>query len=373
MSAPRLHLALLAGGRGTRFWPLSRRGLPKQFLRLGGAGGPGRDGTLLQRTVARYAPAIPIGDVLVVAGPAYRDLVAANLPDLPPGNLLVEPSPRDTAPAVCLAAIEARRRDPSTVLVVSPTDHRVADTRAFLTALSRAVERARSGGLGTLGVTPDRPATSFGYLRTEGSADATGALSVERFVEKPDTGTARGYMEDGRHLWNAGIFLFRVDRFFAELARSAPELAEGAARLERALAAGDPAGIESAWSALPATSIDYALMEKAGDVWTVPLDAGWDDFGGWEAAEKLLAKDARGNSVSGAQAVFLGTSRTTVFGRGGDADAGEGRVRTTVLVGVEDLIVVDTEDVLLVCRRDSAEQVKRAVEEIARTGREDLL
>ena len=360
--SPSLFLALLAGGRGTRFWPLSRERMPKQFLRLGS------DKSLLQEARERYAPFVSASRTLIVAGELYTGLIRQQLPEIPPGNLLVEPSPRDTAPAVGLAALEVRRRNPRAVLAVSPSDHRIADMGGFHEALARATRRAWQGGLGTLGVTPDRPATSFGYLSISSESESEGSRRVKEFVEKPDSATAARYLVEGNILWNAGIFIFRVDVFFEALSTAAPRLAEGLERLERARSAEDPGAVSEAWASLPKTSIDYALMERAPDVWTVTLDAGWDDVGSWASAEKSLSRDEKGNAATAGETLFLDAARTTVFAAGRS-----GTGRAIVLIGIEDLIVVDTEDVLLVCRRDRCEEVKKAVEEFRNRGREDLL
>ena len=362
-------LALLAGGRGTRFWPLSRQSLPKQFLPLGG------DRSLLQQTRERFAPLVPAERTFVIARSEYEPLVRTQLPDLPAGNFIAEPSPRDTAPAIGLAALEARRRDTDARLVVAPSDHRVADPAAFRTAVTAALQRAGEGGLGTLGVEPDRPATSFGYLRT-GAGKGTAVRKVERFIEKPDLATARRLIEGGNVLWNAGLFVFRVKEFFDALAAADPGFAAGLEALGTARERSPGANateVAHAWARLPATSLDYALMEKASGVWTVPLRAGWDDVGTWAAAETPLPRDADGNAVAPEEArdggaIFTATTGSTVF-----LGAGRERGPLPVLVGVEDLIVVSTRDVVLVCPRDRVEDVRRVVDELRRRGRDDLL
>ena len=362
--APSVFLALLAGGRGTRFWPLSRQSLPKQFLPLGG------EKTLLQQTRERFAPLVAAERTFVIARAEYEGLIRSQLPELPPGNILAEPSPRDTAPAIGLAALEARRRAPDALLIVSPSDHRVSDPEAFRAAVTAAVLRAGEGGLGTLGVEPDRAATSFGYLRT-GPAASDGARPVERFVEKPDQETARRFLDEGNYLWNAGLFVFRVAEFFQALAKADPGFAAGLEALESARESGRENEAEAAWARLPATSLDYALMERASGVWTIPLKAGWDDVGTWAAAEKPLSRDEEGNASAPDEeggAVFTNSSNSSVF-LGGGRERGP----LPVLVGVEDLIVVSTRDVVLVCRRDRVEEVRRAVEELRRRGRDELL
>jgi len=362
------HLVLLAGGRGTRFWPASRTARPKQFLKIDGGT------SLLRRTWERYhaPPAGGPARTLVVAPAEYHEAIRRELPGLPPADLIAEPSARDTAPAVGLACLEARRGDPRALVVVSPTDHRVAEPAAFGAALAAARTRAGAGGLGTLGVRPDRAATEFGYLKLAGPPAGRTPAAVERFLEKPDRDAAQRLIAGGDVLWNAGIFVFRADVFFAEAARVAPALASGLDAFDRARASGDTAGAREAWDALPALSLDYSLMEKAGDVWTVPLDAGWDDLGGWDAAARLLPADADGNATETPDSLFVDARRCAVFGGPGDATAGPGEP-LTVLVGVEDLVVVRTADVTLVARRDRAAEVKQVLDRLRALGREDLL
>jgi mannose-1-phosphate guanylyltransferase len=344
---PAFHVILLAGGSGTRFWPLSRRDRPKQFLPLTGKS------SLLAETWRRVRALAPPGRIWVVAPERLEDRVRDVLPRLRPENLVLEPSPRDTAPAIALACASLARRDPEAVAGVFPTDHVIGDPDRFARAVERAVARARQGALVCLGIRPDRPATGFGYLKCRRRPRRGEAVAVERFVEKPDASRARRFVRSGNYLWNGGMFVWRVDRFLRELGETEPPIHDAVtAHL---------AGQRRAWTRATKLSVDYAVMERARGVEVVPLDAGWDDVGSWDAAARLRAVEPKGRS--GSRPILIDSPRSAVFG-------GE---RTVALVDVPDVVVVDTEDALLVVSRDQTEKVRGVVEELRRRKREDLL
>jgi mannose-1-phosphate guanylyltransferase len=339
------HVILLAGGSGTRFWPMSRVGAPKQFLEL-----TSRQPLLVEtwRRVRRLAPA---GRIWVVAPRSLVGEVRRLLPRLRPRNLIAEPSPRDTAPAIGLACAKLAALDPTAVAAVFPTDHVIRNVGAFVATVRAAVRTARRGALVCLGVEPDRPATGFGYLRCASRATGTRSVAVERFVEKPDLARARRYLGSGRYLWNAGMFVWRVDRFLEELRRTAPGVW---AAIHRTLA-GDP----GAWSRAAKQSVDYAVMERASHVRVVALRAGWDDVGSWGAAARL--RQEAGLTDRGH--ILRGSPGSAVYGGG----------RLVALVGTPGLTVVDTPDALLVVAHDRSEEVREVVRELRRRGRVDLL
>jgi mannose-1-phosphate guanylyltransferase len=356
-----MYAVIMAGGGGTRLWPLSRAARPKPFLPLLG------DTTLLQATVSRLAPLVDLGDIHVVTDGRYADLVLAQLPGLPPGNLLCEPIGRNTAAAVAFAAA-AIERPGDEVMVVLPADQRITDEVGFRTALAAAAERAATGDLVTLGITPTGPETGYGYvLAAEGEQRYGGLPShrVERFVEKPGLERARELLETGRASWNGGIFVWRRDALAAGLARFAPDIADAIA----AAVAGGSAAIEAAYPGIRSTSIDYALLEPAsviGQVAVVPAAVGWSDLGSWDAL--LDASQATESGPAGgrpsAGVIEVGTDRVLVLAVGG---------RLVAVVGVRDAIVVDTPDALLVCASDAAQDVKQVVDRLAAEGRRDLL
>lgn len=351
MSRPRqrtepLHVVLLAGGSGTRFWPLSRAARPKQLLALAGD-----RRSLLRATWERVRELAPPSRIWVVAPTALAESVREQLPRLRPDNLVLEPSPRDTAPAIALACAAVRRRAPRAVVAVLPTDHVVRDQAAFVAAVRRAAVEAGRGALVCLGVRPDRPATGFGYLRCARPPRRGAAVDVARFVEKPDAARARRFVRSGRYLWNAGMFVWRAERFLEELGRTAP----ATARAVDSFLDGTP----RAWGRTQRISVDYAVMEQASGVRVVPLDAGWDDVGSWDAAARL----AQERDASVADGVLVDSDDSVVFGDR----------RFVALIGVPGIVVVDTPDALLIVARERAEQVKQVVETLRRGRRTRLL
>jgi mannose-1-phosphate guanylyltransferase len=349
---------IMAGGVGSRFWPSSRARTPKQLLDLTGSGR-----TMLAATVARLKPDIPVERVIVVTGRVTLDAVAAALPDLPRDNILAEPIGRNTAPCIGWAALHVERRDPDGVLAVMPSDHLVADEPAFMAAVRTAVLAASEGALVTFGITPSRPETGFGYIEMGGEV-ADRVREVVRFVEKPDRETAEKYLAAGNFAWNSGMFFFRADRIRGEIARQMPELAQGLGRIGAAIGTADQdAVVGEVFPALPSESVDYGIMEGASGIRCVPADFGWSDLGSWAAAYDLSTKDGDQNAID-ADAIAVDTRGTLVRAP---------RDKLVALVGVEDLVVVDTGDSLLVCRRDKAQDVKQIVAALKERQRQDLL
>jgi mannose-1-phosphate guanylyltransferase/mannose-6-phosphate isomerase len=293
----------------------------------------------------------PASRIWVVAPRALTNDIRRELPELGRERLIPEPSPRDTAPAIALACAFIARRDPRGTAAFFPCDHLIGDQRAFGRAVAAARRAAEAGALVCIGIAPDRPATGFGYLKIAGKPKAGVAVPVTEFVEKPDPARARRFLRSGRYLWNGGMFVWRIDRFLAELARVAPAIRRETA----AVAAGTPA----AWRRVPKISIDYAVMEKASDVAVVPLDAGWDDVGSWDAAARHAMSSARGRG----ERVMLGSDGSVVFGGS----------RLVAIVDVPGVVVVDTKDALLIASRASSEKLKSVVEAVRAAGRADLL
>lgn len=344
---------VLAGGSGTRFWPASRRARPKQLLALDG------ERSMLEATVERLAGVVPAGNVWVATTPGLAAAVAERLGGRAAERILVEPAQRNTGPAIAaaLAALPAPARDG--VVAVLPADHRVADVAAFRASLAAALDAAAATDrMVALGVRPRWAETGFGYLELGAPVDGADDLrAVARFREKPDRATAEAFVASGRHLWNAGIFVFRGSTLLAELARHAPALAAGLAAMAR-----EPARRDELYRALPALSIDIAVMEKTDRLAALPLDCGWDDLGSWQALYEVLAGDADGNRARG-RLVALDARDNLVF-------APEG---TVALLGVEGLVVVHTGDAVLVLPRERAQEVRRLVERLEASGRHDLL
>ena len=377
----KLFPVVMAGGSGTRFWPLSRKARPKQFLALVG------ETPLLAATVARLPPLAKLDRTFVACGPAHAAAVRRILPDLPKDNLLVEPCARNTAPCVGLAALHVSRLDRKGVMAMLPADHHVARPAAFREALKAAAEVAQGGAIATIGVKPSRPETGYGYLkvgeRLDGPAAGAGkgarakpkpapakgdgglaARRVARFVEKPDRATAERYLQDGGYLWNSGIFVFRADVILDEIRRTLPDLREQLERIDRAIGTPRAArALAEAFPRCPSISIDYGVMEKSDRIAVVPADFGWSDVGSFEALRDVRAQDERGNVAEGEAMIFDGKDNV-VLGLPG---------RPLAVIGVDDLIVVDAGDAVLVCRRDRAQDVRKAVDELKRRGREEMI
>jgi mannose-1-phosphate guanylyltransferase len=345
---------VMAGGSGTRLWPLSRRRTPKQLLNLTG------ETSLLQQTVARLAPLLDPADIYVITSQAHVRASREQLPQLPEENVFGEPLARATAVAAGLATVLARR-DPDEVAIVLPADHHVADAAAFLDALGEAVRVAERGYLVTLGVRPTHPATGYGYIHAAEQLHAsTPSALVERFVEKPDAVRAQHFLDEGGYSWNAGIFVWRSYTFAQAVERYQPELA---AALDRIAALHRTPGwmsdVRDILESLPAITIDVGIAEPAADegrMAVVPLDAGWSDIGSWSALLEALTEKTGADLVASGQHLDRGSQRLLVHG-------GE---RLVVTIGLENVIIVDTPDALLVCDADRAEEIKPVLDEIAR-------
>jgi mannose-1-phosphate guanylyltransferase len=343
---------ILAGGSGTRFWPLSRRRRPKQLLALDG------DASLLQATAERLRPLAGPESQWICTTEELVDEVRRQLPEVPAGQVLAEPEGRNTAAAIAWSVrsmpVELRRR----AVGVFPADHRMADGEAFRRAVGTGLAIVeRDDRIVTLGVRPHRVESGYGFLELGETLDpGLGVRRVVRFTEKPDPETARRFTASGNYLWNAGIFLFRGATLLARLASAAPEIAAGLERI-----AARPEATADLYRRLPAISVDHAVMEQQEDLVTVPLDCGWSDLGSWPALAELMA--AGGDNASRGDVVTLDSDDNLLF-----ADQG-----AIAVLGVSGLVVVRTGDVVLVVPKERAQEVKALVDELARRGRTDLL
>lgn len=342
-------VVVLAGGRGERFWPLSTGSQPKAFLRLVGSE------SLLQATVRRVRLLVPWAQILVVANRAHADLVREQLPELPGANLLLEPVGRDTAAAIGFASLHVERLDREAVMAVLPADHHVPDEEAFAAVFERALElvQLRPSWVVTLGIAPTRPEIGYGYLEVgEALVDLPGAFHVRRFLEKPDLETAEGFLREGRHYWNSGVFLWRNATIQGLLSRCMPTEWDGLCRIREAW--GDDVVLAKEFSAFKGISIDYGVLEQMkGAVGMIRAAFAWDDLGSWDALARVLPAEEHGNVVVG-EARCLDTSGSVIVSTG----------KPVAAVGVSDLIVVATQDGILVCSKGRSEELKRLVREM---------
>ena len=354
----RIVCAVMAGGSGTRFWPLSRKHEPKQLLQFFG------DKTLLRVTMERIAPLCPPERQLCVTAGHLRDAVQAVLPELGPGQILAEPAPRNTAPCMAIAAIVAEQIVEDAILVLLPSDHFVADAAAFRAAILRAAVHADRGHIVTLGIQPTTPETGYGYIQLgDGLGDA--GFAVERFVEKPSLETAEQYLIGGRHLWNAGVFVLRADKALASLDAFVPEIGVALAELRDGKHRYDGEAFEAllrvTFPNCPNVSIDYGVAEREKDIRCVRLDAGWSDVGTWHSVLGLRP-DGENNFVHG-PVLAVDSHHSVLISKGPYLAA----------VGLRNMAVVATDDATLVVPLDRSQDVRLVVAELSKLGRADLL
>lgn len=353
----RLFPVIMAGGSGTRFWPLSRQSRPKQFLPLAS------ERPLIVDTLDRLPPLASAAETFVVCGPGHAPAVRELLPDLPASHVIVEPAARNTAPAIGLAAIHVAHSDPQGVMVVLPSDHHIADEPAFRHTLEEAAQLAAEGMLTTIGITPTRPDTGYGYIHL-GAPLGDVAHRVQRFVEKPDLDRARAYLKSGDYLWNAGIFAMRADVILREIRQHLPKLAGALERIAPTIGTDRyEETLAREFSQAEPTSIDYGVMERAENIACVPGSFGWSDVGSFAALPDVRPIDAHGN-VAPKDAVLVDCRGCVVVGQPG---------RTIAAVGLTDVVIVDAGDALLVVPRERAQEVRFAVEALKKRGAADVL
>lgn len=341
-----LQPVLLSGGSGTRLWPLSREAYPKQFLPLVD------DDTMVQATWRRVAPLASAAPI-VVANEEHRFLVAEQLRQIgaPVPAILLEPVGRNTAPAIAAAALQALAAGQDPLLLVLPSDHVVRDPDAFRDAVAEVAAVAEAGALVTFGILPDAPETGFGYIQSE---QGTGPQKVLRFVEKPDQATAQSYLDAGNYYWNSGMFLFRASRYLEELGKFRPDILQAVrAAFDGAQRDGDFIRLDrEAFRASPSDSIDYAVMEKTDRAMVLPVDIGWNDVGNWSALWEVSERDADGNAHHG-DVIAVDTRNSYAYAQ-----------RLVALVGVDDIVVVETDDAVLVAHKDRVQEVKQVVAQL---------
>lgn len=350
---------IMAGGRGERFWPKSRKSLPKQFLSLTDDGK-----TMIQLTVERILPLVKMEDIYISTNRDYKELVRQQLPEIPEENILCEPVGRNTAPCIGLGAVHMRKKYEDAVMYVLPSDHLIKYTSIFLSTLTDAGEVAEQGeNLVTLGITPDCPETGYGYIKFLPDQMLGRAFEVDRFVEKPDLETAKEYVASEQYLWNSGMFIWKVSTILKNLETYLPETYEGLNRIADAIGTEEEELVlEKEFSAFQSESIDYGIMEKAKNIYILSGSFGWDDVGSWLAVGRIKKSNEFGNVING-NAVTVDTKNCII----------QGGKKLIATVGIEDIIVVDTEDALLICEKDSAGNIKKVLENLKICNRTEYL
>lgn len=353
---------IMAGGGGTRLWPMSRNETPKQFLPLV------EEHSMFRTSVDRLGPLFPPERIYIIAARKYIDILRTEAPHIPEENFIAEPSGRDTTPAISLAVAIIHKRDPHAIVAVLTSDHHIARKSTFLDVLAAAYTLADRDHIVTLGISPSYPATGFGYIRQGellDTIDGFQCFNSQGFTEKPNLITATGFVASGEYSWNSGMFIWKTARAIEEIARQQPEIYD--LLLQFQAVADTPLFedvLDTVWPQMPRISVDFAIMEGARKLAVIPVDIGWSDVGSWRSLFDVLAQDKFGNCFKGKmpERVILDTNNTMVYSD-----------RLTVTIGIADLIVVDTEDVLLICHRDRSQDVREVVEYLRAQNREEYL
>ncbi len=358
---------IMAGGGGTRLWPLSRRDRPKQMMKIFG------NQTLFSISVRRLQPVMTPDRIFVVTVEDQAKILSSQVPSLPRTNFILEPSPRGTASVVGLAAIKLRKRNPDCVMAVVTADHYIADEAKFQELLQAACELALEGDLVTLGITPRYPDAGYGYIHRgerRGVFKGFESFCVRAFKEKPDRALAEEYVKSGEFAWNSGMFVWKVDSILCEIERQMPDLYRGLEEIDLALgSAVEGETIDRVWSKLESQTVDFGIMEGAKNVSVIPADdLGWCDVGGWARMFEVKDQDKRGNVIQAEKSLLIDTENSLIYQ---DESAGAGRL--IVALGLENMIVVDMGDVLLVCPKEQSESVRRIVSLLQEEGLEEYL
>ena len=363
MTLERTTAVIMAGGGGTRLWPLSRTDRPKQSLAIMG------ERTLFQMAVDRLTPAIPPERILVVSIDSMADILEPQVPALSAENFLNEPMPRGTASVIGYAAVVLRKRSSGAVMACLTADHVITNEARFLELLEAAAARAIQGELVTLGIAPTNPSTGYGYIH-QGESKGTEAgfevRTVLQFKEKPEQQEAIAYLESGEYAWNSGMFVWTAEQILKEIERQMPDLYASLHTIEGALDTPNETEVtRQVWEELKSETIDYGIMEGAANVVVIPVDdLGWWDVGGWDRLQDLLELDTKGNIVRAGEALISDTKGSVIYQE-------QGLKRLVATLGLEDIVIVDTEDVLLICDRSRAEEVRSLVAGLSESGLED--
>lgn len=350
---------ILAGGRGTRFWPKSRKNYPKQFLSLTGDGK-----TMIQITVERLLPLVQLEDIYISTNKDYRDIVKQQLPNLPEENILCEPVGKNTAPCIGLGAVHISKKYDDAIMMVLTSDHAIKMPDIFLDTLSKGCEVAAQGkNIVTIGITPNYPETGYGYIKYDKAEKIIDSYKVDSFKEKPDLETAKQYLATGEYLWNAGEFIWKVSTILNNMQMYIPDTYTKLMEIKNAIGTDhyDDVLFEK-FSSMNKESIDYAILENASDIFVSPGNYGWDDVGSWLAVERLQPKNEEGNVIDG-DVICINTKNSII----------QGGSKLIATVGIDDLVIVDTPDALLVASKEHCGEIKEVMAKLEKKGRESLL
>ncbi len=350
---------IMAGGRGERFWPRSRKQLPKQFLSLTDDGK-----TMIQLTVERILPLVEMEDIYIATNRDYLPLVREQLPKIPVNNIICEPVGRNTAPCIALGAALISVKDPEAVMMVLPSDHLIRYNGMFQTTLADACEIAeQEDNLVTVGITPDHPETGYGYIQFSGEDPVGRAFRVKHFVEKPTLEKAKEYLAEDDYLWNSGMFLWKISSVMARFRELMPDVYEGVLKIREAYEKGTgEETLNRIFPDFPSISIDYGVMERSEHIYTIPGTFGWDDVGSWLAVERIKQSNEAGNIVNG-NVISIDTRNCII-----QADR-----KLIATVGLKDLVIVDTEDATLICEKGSCADIKKVLENLRICNRNEYL
>ncbi len=348
------YVAIMAGGIGSRFWPKSRTGYPKQFLDILNTGK-----SLIRWTYERYAAFIPDENIYIVTSAEYKDIVKEQLPELNPDNILAEPSRKNTAPCVAYISFKLLQKDPEASLIVAPSDHMILDNENFRKITLQALDFVgHIKSLVTLGIKPTHPNTGYGYIQHDAMPVADGIYKVKTFTEKPNIELAKTFISSGDFLWNAGIFVWKVKNVVKAFELYQPEMYElFDGEMEHFNTPGEKEAIDRIYPLCTNVSIDFAIMEKADNVYIIPSSFGWSDLGTWNSAYDNLEKDYLGNAVAGENVIVIDATKCMVSAP---------HDKLVVLQGLDDFIIVDTDDVLLICKKEKEQSIKEYVAEVKR-------
>ena len=357
-----ISVVIMAGGKGERFWPKSRTNLPKQFLSLTNDGK-----SMIQHTVERLEGLVELENVYVVTNKLYEDLIVEHIPNLPLENIIIEPEAKNTAPCIGLAAIYIAKKNPESKMIVLPSDHLIKFNEIFLDTLRSALEVVEDdGNIVTIGITPNYPETGYGYINFKKGVsphEITNAYEVLRFVEKPDLERAKQYLTSGEYLWNSGMFIWKVSTILKCFEDLLPEIYTGLKEIEDTISTDKYSDtLIKVFSEIPSESIDYGIMEKANNIYVIPGNFGWDDVGSWLSLERINNTNQDGNIISG-NVVTVKTKNSII----------QGSKKLIATIGLEDIIIVDTDDALLICNKDNTQEVKEVIANLKASNKTEYL